>query len=181
MTKGLGREHISHNKIIMMNEWRTYTNFGPSLSNKNHLPQQPRHSNNRFYNNNKMPRHGMMSKGLGSEHSSHNKIIRTDELWTYTNFGLSRSYKTTSPNSQGPVSAYLRTVALFEMLCLFRANRMVRLASMFVLRVQKGSDDVSYIKICVLKSRFRIYRDAGTNLKFSKKHFSTQKASTNQS
>ena len=48
---------------------------------------------------------------------------------------------------------------------------MVRLASMFVLRVQKGSDDVSYIKICVLKSRFRIYRVAGTNLKFSKKTF----------
>ena len=61
------------------------------------------------------------------------------------------------------------------------ANRMVRLASMFVLRVQKGSDDVSYIKICVLQSRFRIYRVARTNLKFSKNHFPTQKASTNQS
>jgi len=47
------------------------------------------------------------------------------------------------------------------------ANRMVRLASMFVLSVQKGSEDVSYIKICVLQSRFRIYRVAGTNLKFS--------------
>ena len=52
-----------------------------------------------------------------------------------------------------------------------KANRLIRLASMFVLGVQKGSDDVRYIKMSVLKSRFRIYRGAGTNIKFSKKHF----------
>ena len=62
-----------------------------------------------------------------------------------------------------------------------QANHMIRLASMFVLGVQKGSEDVRYINIFVLKSRFRIYSGAGTNVKFSKNHFSTQKAGTNQS